>query len=75
MPLINCNVELKFIWAKHCNLSVLGAANVDNDDDANSKNIVFAVKYIQSHIPVVISTAKDNQKLSKLLSKEFGRSA
>ena len=29
---------------------------------------------MQSHIPVVISTAKDNQKLSKLPSKEFERS-
>ena len=74
MPLINCNVELKFTWAKHCDLSVLGAANADNDDGANSKNIVFTVKYTHSHIPFVISTAKGNQKLSKLLSKEFERS-
>ena len=53
---------------------MIGAANADNDDDANSKNIFFTVKYIQSHIPLVISTAKDNKKLSKLLSKEFERS-
>ena len=74
MPFINYKVELKFTWAKHCDLSVLGAANADNDDGANSKNIVFTVKYTHSHIPFVISTAKGNQKLSKLLSKEFERS-
>ena len=74
MSLINCNVELKFTLAKHCDLSVLGAANADNGDGANSKNIVFTVKYTQSRIPVIISTAKDDQKLSKPLSKEFERS-
>ena len=74
MPLINCNVELKFTWAKHCDLSVLGAANAHNGDGANSKNIVFIVKYTQSRIPIIISTAKDDQKLSKPLSKEFERS-
>ena len=72
--IINCKVELKFTWAKHCDLSVLGAANSDNDDGANSKNIIFTVKYTKSYIPVVILTAKDNQKLSKFLSKEFERS-
>ena len=61
-------------WNLHGQYIVIGAVNADNDDDANSKNIVFTVKYMQSHIPVVISTAKDNQKLSKLPSKEFERS-
>ena len=73
MPLINCKVELKFTWANHCDLSVLYAANADNDGGDNSKNIVFTVKYTKSYIPVVILIAKDNQKLSKLLSKEFER--
>ena len=53
---------------------MLAAANADNDDGANSKNNIFTVKYTKSYIPVVILTAKDNQKLSKLLSKEFERS-
>ena len=74
MPLINCKVELKFTQAKQCDLSVFGAANADNDDGANSKNNFFTVKCTKSYIPVVILTAKDNQKLSKHLSKKFERS-
>ena len=72
--IINCKVELKFTWAKHCDLSVLGATNAYKDDGANSKNIIFSVKYTESYIPVVILTAKDNQKLSTFLSIEFERS-
>ena len=71
MPLINCKVELKFTWANHCHLSVLYAANADNDDGDNSQNIIFTVKYTKLYIPIVILIAKDNQKLSKFLSKEF----
>ena len=37
MPLINCKFELKFTWGNHCDLSVLYAANTDNDDGDNSK--------------------------------------
>ena len=66
IPLINCKVELKFTWANHCDLSVLYAANADNDGGDNSKNIIFTVEYTKSYIPVVILIAKDNQKLSKL---------
>ena len=29
MPLINCKVELKLKWPKHCVLSVDGADNVN----------------------------------------------
>ena len=72
--IINWKVELKFTWAKHCDLFVLGAANADNDDGANSKNIIFILKHTKSYIPVVILTSKDNQNLSKFLSKEFERS-
>ena len=36
MPLINYKIELKFRWRKHVVLSVVGAANGDNDDDAKS---------------------------------------
>ena len=39
-PLINCKVELKFKWKKHC---VLSAASAD-DDDANPNNIIFTIK-------------------------------
>ena len=39
MPLINCKVELKFKWTKHCILSASGADNVIGNDDDN--NIIF----------------------------------
>ena len=39
MPLNNCKIELKLRWTKHCVSSVIGTANADNDDDANSNNI------------------------------------
>ena len=42
MPLINCKVELKFKWTKHCILSAAGADNVSGNDDGN--NIIFTVK-------------------------------
>ena len=74
MPLINCKVQLKLRWTKHCVLSVLGVANVDSDDDANSNNIIFTIKDTKVSISVVTLLAKDNQKLSKFLSKWFERS-
>ena len=39
MPLINCKVELKFRWTNHCAFS----ANGDDNDDANSNNIIFTM--------------------------------
>ena len=40
MPLINCKVELKLRWSKHCVLSLAGTdnANVNNDDN------IFTIK-------------------------------
>ena len=54
-PLINCNVELKLKWTKHC---VLATGSVDN---VNAK----------FYVPVTTLLSKDNQKLSKILSKRF----
>ena len=59
MPLINCKVELKLKWTKYC---VLFAAEVDNND-ANSNNIIFIIKDTKLYVPVVTSSARDNQKL------------
>ena len=65
MPLINCKVELKLKCTNHCFLHVL-----DNDNtNANGNDIVFTIKDL-----VVTLLAKDNKKLSKLLSKGFERS-
>ena len=67
MPLVNCKVELKLKWTKYCVLAAAGAGNVD----ANSNNIIVTIKDTRFYVPVVTLSAKDNQKLSNLLSKRF----
>ena len=42
--------------------------------NANSDNTVFNIKDTKFYVPVVTLSAKDYQKLSKLLSKGFERS-
>ena len=70
MPLINSKVELKLIQIKYCILSAAGNDVNDNvNDDANSNNIIFTIKDTKLYVPVVILSTRDNQKLSKLLSK------
>ena len=50
-------------------MSASGAAN-----DACSNNIIFTIKDTKLSISVVTLSARDNQKLSKCLSKGFERS-
>ena len=69
MPLISYKVELKLKWTKYCVLSVAGN---ENGNDGN--NIIFTIKDTKLYVPLVTLPAKDNQKLSKLLNKEFERS-
>ena len=69
MPLINCKVELKFKWTKYCVISAAGNENDNNND--NAKNIIFTIKETKLYVSVVTLSAKDNKKLSKLLSKGF----
>ena len=69
IPLINCKVELKLIWPKHCVLSVAGTDNANGYNDDN--NIIFTIKGTILYIPVVTLSARDNQKLSKFWSKGF----
>ena len=69
MPLINCNVELKIKWTKYCVLSPGG--NENGSDNNNANNIVFGIKDTELYVPTVTLSARDNQKLSKLLSKEL----
>ena len=71
MPLINCKVELKLKWTKYCVLSASGNDNVNNDD---SNNIIFTIKDTKLYVPAVTLSARNNKKLSKLLSKGFNRS-
>ena len=70
MPLINCKVELKPKWTKYCVLSV--AAN--DNTNVNLNDIIFNIKDTKFYVPVVTLSARDNQTLSKLLSKWFERS-
>ena len=70
MPLINCKVELKLKWSNYCVLSAAGIDNANGNDD----NIIFTNKNTKLYVPVVTLLARDNQKLTKLLSKGFIRS-
>ena len=67
MSLINCKFELELRWTKHCVLSVLG--NENDNVNADSNNVIFPIKDTKLYAPVVTLSTKDNQKLSKLLSK------
>ena len=53
-------------------LSVGSTDNVtyNNDDDT----IIFTMEDTKLYVPVVTFSTRDNQKLSKLLTKEFERS-
>ena len=70
MPLINCKVELRLKWTKYFVLSAAGADNANT----NSNIIIFTIKDKKIYVLLVTLLAKDNQKLSKLLRKEFERS-
>ena len=65
IPLINCKVILKLKWTKYC---VLSAACNDNAN-ANPDNVIFTIKDTKLYVLVINLSARDNQKLSKLLSK------
>ena len=48
------------------------AGNENNiKEDANANNIIFTIKDIKLYVPIVTLSAKENQKLWKLLSKGF----
>ena len=49
------------------------STGVDNDD-ASSTNIIFNIKDTKLYVPIVILSAKNNKKLSNLLSKRSERS-
>ena len=71
MRLINWKVGLKLKWAKYF---VLSSASADNVNNRDSHNIILIIKDTKLYVPVVTLPARDNQKLSKLLSKVFERS-
>ena len=68
VPFINWKAELKLKWRKYC---VLTAAADDNTNNIDYSNIIFTIKDTKLYVPVITITARDNQKLLKLLSKGF----
>ena len=70
MPLVNRRAELKLRWTRYSILSASGNKNNINED-ANVNNIIFTIKDTKIYVPVVTLSARDNQKLSKRLSKGF----
>ena len=64
IPLINCNIEPKFKWTKHCGLA---AAGDDNTNDS-LRNIILTMKDKILYVPVV------NLSKFKILGKGFERS-
>ena len=67
MLMINCKVELKLRWTNHC---VLASTGVENDG-VNSNNIIFTGIERRLYVPAITLPTKENQKLSKPLSKGF----
>ena len=49
------------------------SANSNDNAIENSNNIIFTIKKSELYVAVISLSAKDNQKVSKLLSKEFRR--
>ena len=72
MSVINCKVELKLRSTKHWVLCVSSFDNGNSNNDDNS--IIINIKDTKLYVPVVALSARDNQKLSKVLSKGFERS-
>ena len=68
MPLINYKVELRLTLTNHC---VLSAVCADNGN-SNSNYIFFTIKDTKLCVLENALSAKDNQKLSKVISKGCG---
>ena len=70
MTLINYKSVSKLNWTKYCLLSTVGA----DINDASSNKIILIIIDTTLYVPVVILSAKNNKKQSKLYSKRFERS-
>ena len=74
MTLINYKVELKLRWKKYYVLSAAGNDNLIILIMIIMLIILIDTKLYVPVVPVPVLSIRDNQKLSKLLSKEFERS-
>ena len=61
MLLINCKVKLSLSWNPNCVLSTL------------VENFAFTITDAKLYVPIVILSAENNAKLSKLLNEGFKR--
>ena len=64
MPMVNCKVEMRLKWTKHCVLTVAGVDHAE----ANRNNIILTIKDKKLYVPVVTLPVKQNKKLSKFLT-------
>ena len=71
MPLINCKVELSLNCIQNCVLT--SAAIGANADATGADSATFKIADAKLYIPIVILSAENNAKLSKLLGKGFKR--
>ena len=67
MTLMYFKVKLKLKWTNYC---VLAAASADNTN-ANLNNRFFTITDTKLYVLVVTLSAKDNQQISKIVSKGF----
>ena len=71
MPLISCRVVLKLRWKKHCVLSALGFVNADNDDSANSDNVIFYYKDTKLYVSLLLYQQKIIKNYQNFLVKNL----
>ena len=72
MPLINCKIELSSKQIENC---VLTSAAIGADAQATgADSATFKITDAKLHVLIVILSAEDNVKLSKLFSEGFKRS-
>ena len=70
--MVNCKVEFKLRWTKHCVLCVLGHENDNTNVDFN--NIIFTIKYTKLFVPIVTLSGKGNQNFLAKDLKDLERS-
>ena len=79
MPLINCEVSLTLAWSK--NYVLTSKATRDNDLDAdpaldeinNLTNTTFKITACKLYVPVVTSSAENDNKLLEQVKTGFKR--
>ena len=67
MPMVNCKVEMRLKWTKHCVLTIAGVDHAE----ANRNNIILTIKDKKLYVPVVTLPVKQNKKLSKFFNPFF----